>query len=382
MNLKVYLDSKPLYYDKIDYTRMPRVYEKIKSSLKIPKIIHIIGTNGKGTTGRFLANALYSIGSKTGHYTSPHISEFNERIWINGENVDNELLEKSHLELQKILTKEDADSLSYFEYTTLLAMIVFGECEYIIMEAGLGGENDATAVFPKCLTLVTPIAFDHEAFLGSDIKEIATTKLNAIQNNAILSIQKYEEIYKIADDLGLKKSLNIYKVYKFLNQQDLNNIEIISQNLSLVGYLKQNLSLSIAALKFFKIKYDITNFKEVSLFGRFTKLNENIIVDVGHNSLAALSIVNELSENKYIVIYNSYKDKDYNSILKILKPIILHVEIIDINDSRVELKELIEATLNNLNIKYQTFKKIKPSCNYLVFGSFSVVEAFLREYNE
>jgi len=63
--LEKFLDAKPLYYDKIDYTRMPRVYEKIKLEFKTPKIIHLIGTNGKGTTGRFLASALHSLGFKT-----------------------------------------------------------------------------------------------------------------------------------------------------------------------------------------------------------------------------------------------------------------------------------------------------------------------------
>ncbi|MCF6340090.1 MAG: bifunctional folylpolyglutamate synthase/dihydrofolate synthase [Sulfurimonas sp.] len=382
MKLKRYLKNKPLYYDKIDYIRMPRVYKKIKTSLKIPKIIHIIGTNGKGTTGRFLANALYIIGYKTGHYTSPHILEFNERVWINGKNTSNEVLEKAHQKLQKLLIKEDSDSLSYFEYTTLLAMIAFAECEYIVMEAGLGGERDATAVFPKCLTLVTPIAFDHELFLGSSIESIATTKLKAIQNNAILALQKYNEVYNIAKNLGAEKSLNIFKVDELLDEKDRDKIDKISKNLLLVEYLKQNLSLSIAALKFLKIKYNIDNFKELPLFGRFTRLNENIILDVGHNQLAASSIVSELRGNKYIIIYNCYKDKDYKNILKILRPITLHVEIIAIEDKRIESAEILKTTIENLNMRYKSFRKIHPSNNYLVFGSFSVAEAFLREYNE
>ena len=263
MRLKKYLEDKPLYYDKIDYTRMPRIYKKIKTSLQIPKIIHIIGTNGKGTTGRFLVNALYLLGYKIGHYTSPHILEFNERVWINGKNSSNEVLEKAHQKLQQLLIKEDADSLSYFEYTTFLAMIVFSKCEYIIMEAGLGGERDATAVFPKCLTLVTPIAYDHEFFLGSSIESIATTKLNAIQNSAILALQKYDEVYNIAQNLSIEKSLNIFKVDELLDEEDRGKIDQISKNLSLVEYLKQNLSLSIAALKFLKIKYDVDKFKEL-----------------------------------------------------------------------------------------------------------------------
>lgn len=380
MRLQKYLDNKPLYYDKIDYTRMSKVYKKVKSSLKLPKIIHIIGTNGKGTTGRFLANALHSIGFKTGHYTSPHILEFNERIWIDGQNASDDLLENSHKELQKLLTVEEADSLSYFEYTTLLSIIAFKECEYVVMEAGLGGERDATAVFPKCLTLVTPIAHDHEAFLGSNIKDIATTKLNAVQNSAILAFQKYDEIYEVAQKLSIKNSLNMYKIHEFLDNEDKQKIQIISENLSLAEYLKQNLSLSISALKFLKIRYEILNFKNMPLFGRFTKLNKNIIVDVGHNSLAASSIVNELRGNKYIIIYNSYKDKNYNEILNILKSIALHVEIIEIDDKRVESIELIQNALKTLDIQYKIFKEINPNDNYLVFGSFSVVEAFLRRY--
>ncbi|MCW8955228.1 MAG: Mur ligase family protein [Sulfurimonas sp.] len=382
MILKEYLSKKPLFYEKIDYTRMPRIYDKIKSYLPVVKIIHIVGTNGKGTTGRFLASALHSIGFSTGHYTSPHILEFNERIWLNGENADYALLENSHVELQKILEVSDSDALSYFEYTTLLAMIAFKECDYVVLEAGLGGEFDATAVFPKCLSIVTPIAYDHEAFLGSSIEAIATTKLNAIQNNAILGIQKYDEVYDIARKMGKEKSLNIYMVNELINDIDKAKVDIISKNLSLAPYLIQNLFLSISTLNFLKIKYEIADFDNARLFGRLTKIADNIIVDVGHNTLAASSIVDSLSEDKYIIIYNSYKDKNYKEILEILKPIILHVEIIEIDDERVELIEQLQSTLIDLGIKNNIFTEIKPEYKYLVFGSFSVVEAFIREYNE
>ncbi len=164
--LSEFLEKKPLYYDKIDYERMPRIYQKIKSALPTPKIIHLIGTNGKGTTGRFLASALLNKGLKVGHYTSPHILKFNERIWLNGADIADEILENTHNKLLVLLEKSDAERLSYFEYTTLLAMVAFAECEYVVLEAGLGGEYDATAVFPKELTLFTPIDFDHTAFLG------------------------------------------------------------------------------------------------------------------------------------------------------------------------------------------------------------------------
>jgi len=382
VRVEEYLNLKPLYYEEIDYSRMPRVYEKIKSLFSTPKTVHIIGTNGKGTTGRFLAEAIFSMGYSVGHYTSPHILEFNERIWINGSNVADKELEAAHIKLQGILTKDDASSLSYFEYTTFLAMLLFCDCEYVVMEAGLGGEHDATAVFPKILTLVTPIAHDHEAFLGSEIAQIAAAKLNAIQNSAILATQQYDEVYEVADRLCSKKSLNIEKVDTFIDDIDREKIDEISKKLSLVSYLKQNLSLSIAALKFLGLKYDSGNFQKPQLFARLTKIAKNITIDVGHNVLAAKSIVEALLGNKYVVIYNSYKDKNYKEILEILAPITLHVEIIAIDDKRVADIKNIKTVLTNLKIEYRQFKEIKPEYNYLVFGSFSVVERFLREYYE
>ncbi|TKI69432.1 bifunctional folylpolyglutamate synthase/dihydrofolate synthase [Sulfurimonas crateris] len=361
---------------------MPRVYEKVKAALPTPKIVHIIGTNGKGTTGRFLADALFSIGYSTGHYTSPHILEFNERIYMDGKNASDSELQEAHQELQEILRKDYATSLSYFEYTTLLAMLVFRKCDYVVMEAGLGGEHDATAVFPKTLTLVTPIAYDHEAFLGSNIKEIATTKLNAVQKSAILGVQKYEEVYRAAERLAAEKLLNIYRVDEILDESDRKIRDEVAKRYSLAPYLIQNLSLSIAALKFLGLDYSAENFSCEQLFGRLTKIAKNITIDVGHNVLAAQSIADALKGEKVVLVYNSYRDKNYQEILKVLKPILLHVEIIAINDQRAASIEDIKTVLTNIGVKYKQFKAIKSEFNYLVFGSFSVVETFLREYYE
>ena len=378
--LEAFLETKPLYYNEIDYTRMPRVYAKIKNRLKLPKIIHIIGTNGKGTTGRFLATALYSLGFSTGHYTSPHILEFNERIWRNGKNIATTELEKAHKELLQLLTTEDADALSYFEYTTLLALLAYQKCEYVVLEAGLGGEYDATAVFENILTLVTPIDFDHEAFLGSSIEEIATTKLNAVQSTAILARQPHSEVATIAKEIARKKSLKILSFSELLEREDEKKIIQITKELALVEYLQENLKLAIAALKFLNISYEAKNFSSAKLFGRLSKLEENIYLDVGHNTLAARSIVKALEGKRYRLIYNSYHDKNYREILQILMPIIEEVAIIAVDEERIEKPAVLEETLSELGLKYSHFTSINPTQEYLVFGSFSVAETFLRSY--
>ena len=357
---------------------MPRVYEKIKLEFNTPKIIHLIGTNGKGTTGRFLATALHSLGFSTGHYTSPHILNFSERIWLNGVEVSNEILDSAHLQLLEILTSQDADSLSYFEYTTLLAMWIYQDLDYVILEAGLGGEFDATAVFDKELTLVTPIDIDHQAFLGNTVSEIAKTKLNAVQKVAILANQKHKEVYEVAENISREKAFEFNRVDDYIKSEDKEKIEDISNELSLSPYLQDNLKLAISALKYFDIKYETKNFMNSRLFGRLSHINENIIVDVGHNTLAAASILNALKGEKYILVYNSYRDKNYKEILTILKPIISHVEIIEIDDERAEKQEVLQEVIQDLGIVYKIFNKLDKNKKYLVFGSFSVVESFLN----
>ena len=380
--LETFLNAKPLFYDEIDYSRMPRVYNSIKKYLKLPKIIHLVGTNGKGTTGRFLSSALFSLGFKTGHYTSPHIIHFNERVWLNGKNISTALLNSSHVELLTYLSKEDADALSYFEYTTLLAMLVYKDVDYLVLEAGLGGEFDATAVFTNILTLVTPIDIDHEAFLGTTINEIAATKLNAVQKHAILAKQKHLDVYEVTKKLEKKKKALFVSLDFYLDENDQKNIKKISKENSLAPYLENNLSLAIAALKYLQIEYSVDSFTNSRLFGRLSQISENILLDVGHNVLAASSITQSLKGFKYTLVYNSYKDKNYKEILRVLQPIIKDVEIITIEDKRGESIKIMQQTLDDLGIKNKKFQKTRDDKNYLVFGSFSVAEAFLKGRSE
>ena len=139
MDLVSFLEHKPLFYDVIDYERMPKTYARIAHHFTLPQILHVVGTNGKGSTGRFLAQMLLSHGHRVGHYTSPHILCFNERIWMDGKDADDALLQENHLALHALLTPAEASALSYFEYTTLLAMLIFSKrCDYVVLEAGLG----------------------------------------------------------------------------------------------------------------------------------------------------------------------------------------------------------------------------------------------------
>jgi dihydrofolate synthase/folylpolyglutamate synthase len=381
MTLDDFLARKPLFYDVIDYERFPKAYQKITHLLPKPKIIHLVGTNGKGSTGRFLATALHRSGKKVGHYTSPHILRFNERIWMDGSDIDDEALEAAHEKLLMLLALDIAESLSYFEYTTLLAMVVYEGYEYVVCEAGLGGEFDATAVFDKVLSIFTPIDFDHSAFLGGTIESIATTKLRSMQSVALLGKQKYLEVATITQNIAEEKRCKLLRVSEIITPKIEEQALHLATKNGLSDYLRDNLTLAMAAYTLLGYEASEALFDQSALFGRLSKIAPNITLDVGHNALAADSIAKAYFGKKVTLIYNTYGDKEYREILGLLKPIIDSVEIIDVDEARIVKRNELVNALNDLKIPFEPFETIHEDKEYLVFGSFSVAETFLKRMN-
>lgn len=372
VNLKEFLDYKTMYYDKIDFSTIEKSFNIIEKELKLPYIIHIVGTNGKGTTGRFLSTYLNKIGKNVVHYSSPHINRFNERIWINGEYISDELLEITHKKIQNLLSIELLEKLTYFEYTTLLAFYVSDKREYLVLEAGLGGEFDATNVAFNNLSLITTIDLDHQSFLGNTIRDISLTKMRSVDNAMIVGNQINEEVFAYAKEISESKKVKLFTLDDF--KTDISTLSTFFPN-----YLQKNLLLSICALKYLDIEIDLSLFKDIKFEGRCQKYKKNIILDVGHNPLAAKALVEVFKGKKINLIYNSYADKDFEKVLEILSPIIKKLYIISIDDKRMAKKEDLINACKKINIITESFKnEIFNSEEYLVFGSFLVVEKFLK----
>jgi len=380
MTLNNFLELKPLYYKEIDHKRVYVAYGLLKPHVKRPITMHIVGTNGKGSTGRIISHLAYKSGLSVGHYSSPHILKFNERIWIDGNDASDEILEEAHHKLFGILGQSLSEALSYFEYTTLLAFIIFENCDLMILEAGLGGEFDATNVCDKELSIITPIGLDHQAFLGETIEEIAGTKIRSIQKKVLLASQVYDEVIEIAKIISEEKGAKLFLNGKLEMRNE--KLQKIAQAKSWAKYLISNTTVAMRALDILDIHYDVNNLMDLELFGRFYALTENIRIDVGHNPLAARAIEKAL-DKKIVLIYNSLDDKDYEEVLRTLKPKIKRVEIIKIDSQRATTLELIEKALDTVGLDYSYFEnKIEEYENYLVFGSFYVIEEFLKQRNE
>ena len=378
-----FIEAKPLYYKEIDHERIHKAYVLLKPHIRQPLTIHVVGTNGKGSTGRIMASLLHFSGTKVGHFSSPHILKFNERIWIEGEDISDTTLDMAHDKLYEILGEEVSNGLSYFEYTTLLAFVAMEALDVIILEAGLGGEFDATNVCSKALSVITPIGLDHQDFLGETIEEIARTKMNSIEKNFVLSMQIYDEVYEVAEEIINEKEANIYDVSKWLDSSSKAYIEIKKETdkVAWSDYLFENTLSAIYALNILELEYKIEDISKIKLFGRFYQFSENVRLDVGHNLLAAQAIVQALlkEKKKPVLVYNTLEDKDYMHILKLFKPYVENVEIMEIETQRALASNLLINALENLDISYQKFDKINPNKSYLVFGSFYVVESFLNK---
>ena len=380
MKLEYFLENKPLFYKEINRARMPNAFKFVQDAFKIPKIIHIIGTNGKGSTGRFLAQML-ARGHSVGHYTSPHIFEFRERFWMNGAVASADALETAHERLIKILPPEVARSLSYFEYATMLCAALFEGCDFFVCEAGVGGEFDATNVFDKRLSLFTPIGFDHTALLGDTLEQIATTKFNAMADAALMNDDMNELCVGIAREIAAKKGSSLKFASENLSDDDKNEIKIYAEKFGLPEFLRSNLTLSSSAFKELGFSLNLANLDALDLGGRCEKIAPNITIDVGHNEMAAQALAKKFEGKKLNLIFNAFADKDIKAVLKAIKPIVKKTYIIEYETPGRELATAqVKEALRQLGMEFADFTDVRADEEYLAFGSFYLVEAFLKRY--
>ncbi|MGE4398419.1 MAG: folylpolyglutamate synthase/dihydrofolate synthase family protein [Campylobacterales bacterium] len=375
MNLVSFLDAKGVEYAPFDPNRFKNFIASHPDFLSAaPRIVQIVGTNGKGTTGRFLAEILKNGGLKVGHFTSPHILSFTERFWFDGQDANEDELETA-FEAMHVRFKDELGPLSYFEILTLLACFYFKDrAEIVVMEAGVGGEYDSTSALSKELLLVTPISMDHLDMLGSSIEEITRTKLRASNCKTIVGFQPHRTVKEVIKTEFLSSDISFLE--DLLSAEEMLFIEDYIANNSYASYLSQNLALAYAASKSLGINPALENIKPLK--GRFERIEPNVILDVGHNVDAARRVAEELGGKKVVLVFNCYADKDPENSLLALKNNIEIVEIIDVENERLIKKDKLIKVLDKIKVPYRNFDKIDKNSDYLVFGSFSVAAEFLR----
>ncbi|MGH1582365.1 bifunctional folylpolyglutamate synthase/dihydrofolate synthase [Helicobacter pylori] len=380
--LKAFLETKPKEYHKFDPSRFIQIYKDFKNAFfEIQaKVIHVVGTNGKGSTGRFLTLLLADQNFKVLHFTSPHVFEFRERFFLNGSVVEESVLENAHQQLQP---HAFSSACSYFEYATLLAVMLAKDCDYLVLEAGLGGEFDSTNALEKTLSVFTPIDYDHKEFLGDSLESIAQTKLKAMGSISIIAPQQ-ELVLNAAQKIAKEKHAKLIVVQNEISKGVRDYIE----RYHLARFLAMNLEVALKAFETLlpcNKQEVLKNLKPLNLIGRCELLSPNILIDVGHNPHSAKALKEEIKRifnAPIVLIYNCYQDKDAFLVLEILKPVIKKVLILELHEERVIKLEKLKGILETLGLEHALFEDLEENENYLVYGSFLVANAFYERYQK
>ncbi len=198
-NSDVILERMMTLHPKIIDLTLDRVWRLLEAlgnpQEQLPPVVHIAGTNGKGSTQAMIRAGLEAMNAKVHAYTSPHLARFHERIRLAGELITEEHLTKI---LDECYAKNGGIDITYFEITTCAALLAFARtpADYTLLEVGLGGRLDATNVVDPKLTVITPVSIDHEQFLGNTLAKIAGEKAGIIKRGVpvVVGPQKDEAL--------------------------------------------------------------------------------------------------------------------------------------------------------------------------------------------
>lgn len=336
------------------------------------KCFHIAGSNGKGSTASFIASILQTAGYKTGLYTSPHFVRFNERIRINGIEIEDEFIASFYNQYEKFI---DENKLTFFEVTTALAFKYFSDQKvtFAVIETGLGGRLDATNVLNPLAVVLTSISLEHTQYLGNTIEKIAAEKAAIIKPKAKVFLGLLPET---ADEVIQQKcedvDCELFELEDYIIERE-TYLELYTEELDidrldspLHGYYQKynaalatlvvNKTIGLEDLNVYEkgLKHVVANTK---LQGRYEIASENpkIIFDSAHNPEGIDSFLSEFQKEKSKykqtkLLFAVMKDKEVETMLSKLSPMFDKMYFCNLPFDRAEKKENLKIFADNLNI--------------------------------
>jgi len=288
--------------------------------------VHIGGTNGKGSTSSLVASVLQEAGYKVGLYTSPHLTDFRERIKINGQEISEEFVVNFIEKNKEFLGK---NHLSFFEMTVGMAFQYFAECrvDVAVIEVGLGGRLDSTNIITPLVSVITNIGWDHMNILGNTLEEIASEKAGIIKQNIPVVVGEFtEETKNVFDKVAHLRQAPVY--YAALNA----GIPDLESDLK-GNYQQHNKRTAYETLLQLRSTFVISDehikkgFLKVGentgLKGRWTVLSDAplIVADTAHNKDGLSVVMRQVQEQKFkrlYMVFGVVNDKDLDSIMPFL----------------------------------------------------------------
>jgi dihydrofolate synthase/folylpolyglutamate synthase len=412
--LKQLVNLHPKFID-LSLNRLFSLLKKIDNPhLNLPPVIHIAGTNGKGSTLSYIKNIMIENGLTVHVYISPHLKNFNERIILANNEIKTDQLIKIIKYIKQI---NDNHPITFFEITTAVAFYLFSKkkADFLILETGLGGRLDATNVIKDSLiNIITPIGIDHQEFLGKSILKITNEKLGIIKKNSniIISKQKENIATHIMKKIKHKKNSKLFfkKDYDIISKNrnkftlKYKDKKISFNNPTLIGnHQIENASTAVTTiLKLNELGYSFskkiinTGLIKTTWPGRLEKGklgNITVYLDGAHNVDGAAQLFDFFNkQNKQVwLIIGMLNNKNLFGFLKKIKPIIEGVIAVEIPNEKNSFRtEEITNICNKLKIKNHDKKtisrankflsnKIKPKI-ILITGSLYLVGKIRNKY--
>ncbi len=323
---------------------------RLFSALGVPepneRIIHVAGTNGKGSVCAMLDAICRAAGYRTALFTSPHLVTFRERIQVNGELISEEEVAHGLTNIRELVATWDPHP-TFFEITTALALDHFrkSDADIVILETGLGGRLDSTNATHPIVSVLTPIDYDHQKWLGSSLTEIAGEKAGIIKEKipVVAAVQPEGAAVVIR-----ARAAECGAPLKFV-RESFKHFPVALTGL----HQKQNAALAVAALSAAGIAVDPANLKQglatVRWPARFQRWDERTVIDGAHNPAGALSLAQTwqevFGEQRATVILATLNDKDATGLCAALGPIMLRVLLPAIRSERALPPETVRLTI-------------------------------------
>ncbi len=378
--------------------RMEELLRRLGNPQDDLKVIHVAGTNGKGSVSKYLEEGLSACGYKMGLYTSPYIETFNERIRYDGADISDEDLEyygQKVVSAAEAMVADGLDSPTEFEVVTAIAFLYFADrqADITILEVGLGGIGDSTNVVKSPLaSVITSISYDHMAQLGSSLAEIAVNKAGIIKTGCpvianvpqrdaakIIARKAYAMGSRLYDISGIRAAVSdetpfSQKVSMELYEKSYSDVEI-----SMVGrHQAENLKTALATLEILRksgaVKLDrealYEGLKRARQPGRFEVISEDplVIIDGAHNEAGAQALQETMAQHfagkKILLVAGILADKEIDSIVKFLTKITDHIIVTEPDNPRKLAAEKLAGHVADFGVAAEAVPGVEAAVHH------------------
>ncbi len=396
-----YVFSVPKFTTKNTMADTKAFLDRLGSPDKALRIIHVAGTNGKGSVCAYMRSILEAAGKRVAVFTSPHLVDVRERFVIEGQMISKEAFLEAFLKVYESLDWEELRMgkgyhPTFFEYMFFVAMLVFQKAapDYVILETGLGGRLDATnAVGQKELAVITRIGLEHVEYLGHTIEEIAGEKAGIMsENTPVVFLDVVEEATKVFIEKAKKMEISCYIVskadYTFLKINnktiDFSYVSRYDYNVDLqlntiARYQVENCALALRSIEVLDKDRTITfeqmakGIRNCIWEGRMEEVQEDIFVDGAHNADGIRAFLETVSQDGYPgkrkLIFSVVTDKDYGTMLREIADsgLFAHIVLVrmvsyratSLTEMEVQLKKTYTGEIKTYETVKEAFEAIR-----------------------